>query len=211
MQQGVRSKNHPPRPPFLPRHYITCRLWIFSRKANGGGPDHRGCCSHKPRLFATPTDGRFWKSVCRQGGAGKLPATWQEHRGMVRPPPLENLRPDENPSTDGFGHTVVSKRDGIWGAFRWGIHCPRACGTPTSRPVGRSFRPIWGICCPAAGRQQVLRRGSSRLTSSDQCGIDTVFGRFLPRRIAPAPGSELHRIADPVRAPIRFSDGLLRG
>jgi len=150
MQQGVRSKKHPPRPPFPTRHYITCGLWIFPRKANGAAAITEPAERIDPGRLLRRQMAVSGNPCAGWGGAGKLPATRQEHRGLVRPPPLENLRPDENPSTDGFGHTVVSKRDGIWGAFRWGIHCPRACGTPTSRPVGRSFRPIWGICCPAA-------------------------------------------------------------
>ena len=190
MQQGVRSKNHPPRPPFLPRHYITCRLWIFSRKANGGGPDHRGCCSHKPRLFATPTDGRFWKSVCRQGGGpgnsrrrGRSIVEWSPY------PPCENLRPAENPSTDGFCETVVSKGDGIGGAClnppseeQPDVSAARAAGN-----WQRVFRGGWGADgSPRSGRQTARQRRAN----SPEIGKNTPCRRSPAGSPTACPGAD---------------------
>ena len=110
-----------PSPPTTTAIIHTSRSWIFSRIATGAAAITATCRQRNHGLqsvrvaeiggpYGWPESLRpaisettvvcyadrwpFLEIRMQRGGGGKLPTARQEHRGMVRPTPLENLRPD---------------------------------------------------------------------------------------------------------------------
>jgi len=135
-----------------------------------------------------------------RGGAGNPRRRGRSIVGWSPYPPCKNLRPAENPSTDGFCETVVSKGDGIGGACLKPSSEESQTFPPRPPPgIGRVvFRGGWGADgSPRSGRQTARQRRAN----SPEIGKNTPCRRSpagsptaCPEADQPQAGREKHMV-----------------